>query len=93
MTAVSIWSSGMVIKPLYLARTSMWDDQKNISASTSSMGKVYSTCTSVRALITSWSLSPEPIFFLPSDEMSGRHLLHNTPKGQSIGVYTINQLF
>jgi hypothetical protein len=25
-------------------------------------------------------LSLEPIFFLPSDEMSGRHLLHNTPK-------------
>jgi hypothetical protein len=43
-------------------------------------------------LITSWSLSLEPIFFLPSDEMSGRHLLHNTPKVQSIGVYTINQL-
>jgi hypothetical protein len=29
--------------------------------------------------ITSWSLSLEPIFFLPSDEMAGRHLLHNTP--------------
>ena len=43
-------------------------------------------------LITSWSLSLEPILFLPSDEMSGRHLLHNTPKLQSIGVYTINQL-
>ena len=42
--------------------------------------------------ITSWSLSLEPIFFLPSDEISGRHLLHNTPKVQSIGVYTINQL-
>jgi hypothetical protein len=24
--------------------------------------------------------------------MAGRHLLHNTPKIQSIGVYTINQL-
>jgi hypothetical protein len=43
-------------------------------------------------LITSWSLSLEPILFLSSDEMSGRHLLHNTPKLQSIGVYTINQL-
>ena len=43
-------------------------------------------------LISSWSLSLEPIFFLPSDEISGRHLLHNTPKVQSIGVYTINQL-
>ena len=42
--------------------------------------------------ISSWSLSLEPIFFLPSDEMAGRHLLHNTPKVPSIGVYTINQL-
>ena len=43
-------------------------------------------------LIASWRLYLEPIFFLPSDEMAGRHLLHNTPKIQSIGVYTINQL-
>jgi hypothetical protein len=43
-------------------------------------------------LIASWRFSLEPIFFLPSDKMADRHLLHNTPKIQSIGVYTINQL-
>jgi hypothetical protein len=31
-------------------------------------------------LIASWPLSHVPIFFLPLDEMAGRHLLHNTPK-------------
>ena len=43
-------------------------------------------------VIASWSLSLQSIFFLPSDEMAGRHPLHNTPKIQSIGVYTLNQL-
>jgi hypothetical protein len=46
----------------------------------------------MHTLVASWRLSLEPIFFLPSDEMAGRHLLHTTPKVQSIGVYTINQL-
>ena len=43
-------------------------------------------------LRASWRLSLEPIFFLLWDEMAGSHLLHNTPKIQSIGVYTINKL-